>query len=60
MIQIALKAGHYRADDGSSFNAGLVTLYFSKDPDKYCLETYIFVIIQGGGSGPLSPLWIRA
>ena len=60
MIQIALKAGHYRADDGSSFNAGLVTLYFSKDPDKYCLETLYFCDYSGWGSGPLSPLWIRA
>ena len=28
-----------RADDGSTLNAGLVALPFSRDPDQYYLET---------------------
>ena len=44
-----------RTDDGPTFNAGLVALCFSGDPDQYCKETLYFVIFRGEGSGPLSP-----
>ena len=58
------KADHHRTDDRSSFNAGLVTLYFSRDPHKYCLETLYFCDFSrvAGGGGVLTPvpLWIRA
>ena len=32
----------WRADDGPILNAGLIALWFSGDPDQYCLETLYF------------------
>ena len=68
-IQIPLYAGHHRpasetpfnADDGSKWNAGLVVLLYSGDPDQYDQETLIFCDFSGGWSGtpanqpPLDP-----
>ena len=47
----------WRADDGSTLNAGLVA--FQGFWTSIAKKPYIFVIFQrGGGPDPLSPLWI--
>ena len=53
-------AFRWRADDGPAFNAGLVTLLiFQGIRTNIAKKPYIFVIFQGGGSGPPVLLWIR-
>ena len=68
MIKIPLKAGHHRSasetpftwqmafrwrpDDGLTLNFGLVALRFFRGFVPLFLRKPIFVIFQGGGSGP--------
>ena len=42
-------------DDGPTFNAGLVALHFSGDPDQYCQENLYFYDFQGRGQTPCAP-----
>ena len=67
-IQIPLLAAingphafRWRADDGPTFNAGLVVCDFKGILTSVAKEPYIFVIFKGGGGpDPLPPpLWIR-
>ena len=52
-------AFRWRANDGPTLKAGLVALCdFQGIWTSIANKPYIFVIFQGG-SGPLSPLWIR-
>ena len=45
------------SDGGPILNAGLVALWFISKSGPVLLENlYVFVIFQGGGTGPLSPL----
>ena len=49
-----------RSNDGPTFNAGLVTLWFFLEiHTSIARKPYSFVIFQGGGPDPMSPLWIR-
>ena len=47
-IQMAFR---WRADDGTTLNAGLVASSFLGDPDQYCWETLYFCDFPGGGGG---------
>ena len=49
-------AFRWRAYDGPTLNAGLVTLWFSRDPDYFAKNPYIFLDFPGaGGPDPLPP-----
>ena len=50
----------WRADNGPTLNAGLVALWFCRRSGPVLLRnSNFFVIFQGGGADPLSPLSIR-
>ena len=48
-------AFRWRADDGPTLNAGLVAAIFQGIRTYIARKTCIFVIFQGGGSGPPVP-----
>ena len=50
----------WQADDGPTLNAALVASDFQGIRTSIAKKPYIFVIFQGVGPDPLSPLWIRA
>ena len=52
-------AFRWRADDGPTVNAGLVSLWFFRGSRPILLGNPIFCDCSGGPD-PLSPLWIRA
>ena len=56
-------AFRWHADDEPTLNAGLVVLWFQGIRTSIAKKTYNLYfcdLFGGGGSEPLSPLWIRA
>ena len=53
-------AFRWRADDGPTWNAGLVSIGFFRGSGPVAKESNIFVIFQGVSGPPVPPpLWIR-
>ena len=53
-------AFRWRADDGSTLNAGLVALLFFRGSGQVLLKNTIFLLFFREGLDPMSSLWIHA